>query len=151
MDKYKIVKRVYLDFLTSQDSVTLKCDTGILEYDGKHTAWHVDEDGKRHETINTGNLIELYIEDGLLVKLPEGTSTLEKVIELTEITQGLDRHKIQDTDRLKDDLGLDSLEVVEFGMECEKEWNIMIKDKEWEKFQVGSVKDIVEYIEKEKR
>lgn len=41
---------------------------------------------------------------------------------------GLDENEVIDEARLKDDLGLDSLDIVEFTMEIEREFNIMIED-----------------------
>lgn len=147
MDKYKIVKRVYLDFLTPQDQVTLKCDSGTVEYDGKHTIWYVDDNGKREETINMSGLIDVYVRDGLLVKLPEETSVFERVAKILNDTE-LPQWEIKDEHRLKDDLGLDSLNIIEFGFEVEAEFDIRIEDHVFDALQLGTVKDIVEYIKK---
>jgi hypothetical protein len=69
MKKYKIVKTVYLDFITSQDQVTLKYNVGVVEWDEKNTAWYVAPTGEKEETINTGNLIQKYIDDERLVEI----------------------------------------------------------------------------------
>lgn len=48
---------------------------------------------------------------------------------------------------LGDDLGADSLDVVELIMNIEKEYNIAIPDKEGEKFV--TIKDITDFLDRE--
>ena len=70
----------------------------------------------------------------------------EKLIQILELTQGLDGEKIEPSDKVKDDLGLDSLDIIEFGLEVEKEFNIQIEDHVFDALQIGTVKDMVGYI-----
>jgi hypothetical protein len=70
--KYKILKTVYLDFITLQDQITVKFDDGIVEYDNKNTLWYITPSGEKHETINTVSLIEKYINDGRLAEIVAG-------------------------------------------------------------------------------
>ncbi len=57
---------------------------------------------------------------------------------------GVDTASLVDTARFSDDLGLDSLDVLETFMAMEKEFNIKITDEDAEKLTtVGSV---IEYI-----
>lgn len=51
--------------------------------------------------------------------------------------------------RFTDDLGADSLDVVELVMALEEKFEIEIPDEEAEK--IVTVKDVVEYIEKHKK
>lgn len=71
MKKYKITKKIILDFLTPQDQVSRWCTEGFIEYNGTNTAWYINPSGEKEETINTGDLIELYIQRGNLIELKE--------------------------------------------------------------------------------
>lgn len=64
------------------------------------------------------------------------TSVLDMSIPMTAVTSDAS---------LKDDLGFDSLEIVEITMELEKEFHISIRDEDAEKWQ--TVKDVTAYIE----
>jgi acyl carrier protein len=67
------------------------------------------------------------------------TSTLEK------FDLGVAKN-INPDDNIEDDLGADSLDVVEIIMALEEYYNIAISDEDAEK--IKTVKDIVEYLEK---
>ena len=69
MKRYKIVKTVYLDFLTPQDQVTLAYDEGIVEWNEKNTAWYIAPTGEKQETINNSDIIQKYIDDGRLIEI----------------------------------------------------------------------------------
>ena len=71
MKKYKIVKKIILDFLTPQDQYSRWCTEGFVEYNGTNTVWYINPSGEKEETINTGDLIELYIQRGILVEVKE--------------------------------------------------------------------------------
>ena len=63
---------------------------------------------------------------------------------------GIDKMHITRESRLKDDLGADSLDSVEFIMECEKAFNFSIPDDEAEQIQtVGDAYDCLYYRMKE--
>lgn len=62
----------------------------------------------------------------------------------------IDRLDVEESDvrpeaSFKDDLGADSLDVVEFVMELEDEFDMEISDEEAEK--ISTVQDVVDYIE----
>jgi acyl carrier protein len=46
---------------------------------------------------------------------------------------GLDRSQLQDSAHLQDDLGVDSLDIIELQVELEKQFRIKIEDEEVEK------------------
>ena len=62
---------------------------------------------------------------------------------------GVDKDKITPDAKFADDLGADSLDMVELVMEFEKEFNISIPDEGAEK--IKTVGDAEQYIIKEKR
>ncbi len=72
-------------------------------------------------------------------------STLEKVKEIVHDKLGVEESKITEASSFVNDLGADSLDVVEFVMEVEKEFNITIPDEEATK--LTTVGDAVKYIE----
>lgn len=59
---------------------------------------------------------------------------------------GVDESKVTLEATFKDDLGADSLDVVELIMELEDEFDLEISDEDAEK--IGTVGDVVTYIEK---
>ncbi len=72
-------------------------------------------------------------------------STFEKVKKIVHDKLGVEESKITETSSFVNDLGADSLDVVEFVMEVEKEFNITIPDEEATK--LTTVGDAVKYIE----
>ena len=52
MKRYKIIKRITLDFLTPQDQVTcwIHENEGFVEWDEKNTVWWITESNERKET-----------------------------------------------------------------------------------------------------
>ena len=72
-------------------------------------------------------------------------STFEKVKKIVCEKLGVDESKVTETASFVNDLGADSLDVVEFVMEVEKEFNITIPDEEATK--LATVGDAVKYIE----
>ena len=72
-------------------------------------------------------------------------STFEKVKEIVCEKLGVDASKVTETASFVNDLGADSLDVVEFVMEVEKEFNITIPDEEATK--LSTVGDAVKYID----
>lgn len=78
-------------------------------------------------------------------------TTFEKVREIIQEQLSIFRHSDDDIkleSRLNDDLGADSLDLVEIVLAVEEEFNFCIPDEIAE--QLKTVKDIVDYIEKEK-
>ncbi|CAA9299459.1 MAG: Acyl carrier protein [uncultured Gemmatimonadaceae bacterium] len=68
----------------------------------------------------------------------------EKVKEIIVRELGVERDKLTDNASFIDDLGADSLDIVELVMEFEKEFNIDIPDEEAEKLR--TVGDAVGYL-----
>lgn len=72
------------------------------------------------------------------------SNTAEKIRLLIEDKLGIKADDIKDESAFKDDLGADSLDVVELMMEMETEFDIKIPDAEWEGItKVGEVIAIV--------
>lgn len=76
-------------------------------------------------------------------------TTFEKVKEIVIEKLNVSEDKVTETATFVNDLGADSLDVVEFVMEVEKEFNITIPDEEATK--LNTVGDAVKYIEANKK
>lgn len=72
-------------------------------------------------------------------------TTLEKVKKIVADKLGVADEKIVESAAFVNDLGADSLDVVEFVMEVEKQFNITIPDEEAAKLE--TVGDAVKYID----
>lgn len=70
---------------------------------------------------------------------------LEKVTEILVDQLDIDEDKVNTDASITDDLGADSLDVVDLIMSLEEEFNIEIPDDEVE--NIKTVGDIVKYIE----
>ena len=73
----------------------------------------------------------------------------EKVKDIIEKELGVEREKLTDEASFIEDLGADSLDIVELVMEFEKEFNIDIPDEDAEKLR--TVGDAIELPEREGR
>ena len=69
-----------------------------------------------------------------------------KVIEIIANQLSLREHDIKSDSRFDDDLGADSLDIVELVMEMEEEFDIEIPDEDVEKML--TVKDVTDYCSK---
>ena len=72
-------------------------------------------------------------------------TTFEKVKKIVSEKLGVPEAKVTEEASFVNDLGADSLDVVEFIMEVEKEFDITIPDEEAAK--LATVGDAVKYIE----
>ena len=81
--------------------------------------------------------------------LSEKENTFEKVKSIVVEQVGVDEKEVKMDAAYIDDLGADSLDIVELIMAFEEEFNIEIPDDVAEK--IKTVKDTVDYIEKEKK
>ena len=72
------------------------------------------------------------------------TSIEEKVKQIIVEQLGVDEAQVDDTASFVDDLGADSLDIVELVMAFEEGFDIDIPDEDAEK--IGTVKDAVAYI-----
>ena len=70
--------------------------------------------------------------------------TIEKVKELIAQSLGVSREEIRPDASFIDDLGADSLDIVELVMLIEKEFNIEIPDEDAEK--IATVQHAIDYI-----
>ncbi|MBR1420029.1 MAG: acyl carrier protein [Selenomonadaceae bacterium] len=73
------------------------------------------------------------------------TGTFEKVRDIVVEQLGVEADEVSEESTFIDDLGADSLDIVELIMAFEEAFNVEIPDEEAEK--IKSVKDVVEYIE----
>ena len=71
--------------------------------------------------------------------------TLQRVKKIIVERLGVDESEVTPEASFKDDLGADSLDVVELVMELEDEFDLEISDEEAEK--ISTVADVVNYIE----
>ena len=76
-------------------------------------------------------------------------TTFDKVKQISVEQLGVEENDVTMESTVIDDLGADSLDIVELIMAFEEEFNIEIPDEIAEKMK--AVKDAVEYIEKEKQ
>lgn len=70
----------------------------------------------------------------------------KKVIDIISENRDMDKTKITPESSLRDDLGMDSFEAMEFIFYLEETYNIKIPDIDLVKLRV--IKDIVDYLEK---
>ena len=75
-------------------------------------------------------------------------STFDKVKAIVVEQLGVDEAEVTIDSTFIDDLGADSLDIVELIMACEEEFNVEIPDDVAEK--IKTVKDTVEYIDSAK-
>lgn len=73
----------------------------------------------------------------------------EKVKQIIVEQLGVDEPQVDDTASFVDDLGADSLDIVELVMAFEEAFDLDIPDEDAEKIQ--TVKDAVDYIEAKKK
>lgn len=71
--------------------------------------------------------------------------TLDRIKSIVADRLGVEESEITKEATFKDDLGADSLDVVELVMELEDEFDLEISDEEAEK--ISTVADVVNYIE----
>jgi len=76
-------------------------------------------------------------------------TTFEKVKKIVAEKLGVPEAKVTEEAAFVNDLGADSLDVVEFVMEVEKEFDITIPDEEAAKLE--KVGDAVKYIDAQKK
>lgn len=75
--------------------------------------------------------------------------TKEKVTKIILEHLGLEAEKVQESSRFKEDLGADSLDIVELVMAFEEEFEIEIADEVTDK--MNTVGDVINYISEVKK
>ncbi|HBT79032.1 MAG: acyl carrier protein [Selenomonas sp.] len=75
--------------------------------------------------------------------------TLDKVKDIVTEQLGVERDEVTIESSFIDDLGADSLDIVELIMAFEEEFNIEIPDEAAEK--IKTVQDVVNYIDEQKK
>ncbi len=70
----------------------------------------------------------------------------KKIKQIIAEQLGLGEEEIQDSASLLDDLGADSLDIVELVMAMEEEFEMEIPDEDAEK--IVTVKDVIDYVNK---
>lgn len=75
------------------------------------------------------------------------SSIEERVIEIVSENLGISKESVNRQTRFVEDIGADSLDIVELVMELEEEFEITIPDEQAEK--IKTVGEAIEYIEKE--
>ena len=75
----------------------------------------------------------------------DGAAMKDKIIEIISNQLGIDQGDVTPEASVVDDLGADSLDVVELVMALEEEFNLEIPDEEAEK--IKSVNDIFSHME----
>ncbi|UOE92873.1 MULTISPECIES: acyl carrier protein [Bacillaceae] len=71
--------------------------------------------------------------------------TLARITKIIVDRLGVEEAEVKPEASFKDDLGADSLDVVELVMELEDEFDLEISDEDAEK--ISTVQDVVSYIE----
>ncbi|GED13204.1 MULTISPECIES: acyl carrier protein [Aneurinibacillus] len=74
--------------------------------------------------------------------------TFDRVKKIIVDRLGVDESEIKEEASFKDDLGADSLDVVELVMELEDEFDLEISDEDAEK--ITTVGDVIKYIQAHK-
>ena len=70
----------------------------------------------------------------------------EKIKSIIAFLLDIEESKIKLSDNLIDTLGFDSMDIIEFVMRLEEEFNIEILDLDF--YRIITVKDVINYIEK---
>lgn len=76
------------------------------------------------------------------------SSIEERVVEIVSENLGVSKESVARQTRFIEDIGADSLDIVELVMELEEEFEITIPDEQAEK--IKTVGEAIDYIEREK-
>ena len=151
---------VLLMFHTAASSVTLIEESvkkmSSLHFRGADTmkSWGGSENTARFSKENTLQIGELTWELPIWENMYSGPGTdgkfgpdlfKDKVIEIVCDQLTLDRSQVTPESSFLEDLGADSLDIVQLIMALEEEYHLEISDEEAEK--IRTIQDIVDYIE----
>lgn len=81
--------------------------------------------------------------------MASSTAVADKVKQIIVEQLGVDESQVDNTASFVDDLGADSLDIVELVMAFEEAFDIDIPDEDAEK--IATVKDAIDYIENKKK
>ncbi|MBU9720381.1 MULTISPECIES: acyl carrier protein [Bacillaceae] len=73
-------------------------------------------------------------------------AVIDRIAKIVSDRLGVDESEVKPEATFKDDLGADSLDVVELVMELEDEFDLEISDEDAEK--ISTVGDVIQYIER---
>ncbi len=73
--------------------------------------------------------------------------SMDRIKKMIVKQSGIDESKITENSSFLDDLGLDSLDIIELIMAFEEEFDLEIPDEEAEKMK--TVGDVIKYLKKE--
>jgi acyl carrier protein len=90
---------------------------------------------------------ELSWEDRVVEEQRNSKKTEERVIEIVCENLGVNKEQVTRNTSFIEDVGADSLDIVELVMELEEEFEITIPDEQAEK--IKTVGEAIDYIEKE--
>ncbi|ADU30791.1 acyl carrier protein [Evansella cellulosilytica] len=74
-------------------------------------------------------------------------AVIDRIAKIVSDRLGVDESEIKPEATFKEDLGADSLDVVELVMELEDEFDLEISDEDAEK--ISTVGDVIDYIERQ--
>jgi len=79
-------------------------------------------------------------------KVANRSEILSKVKKIVSDKLGVEESKVTESAKLIDDLGADSLDLVDLVMDLESEFGVKVDDADLER--ISTIKDVVDYIEK---
>ena len=127
LNKAQILSFITMDFLRAKQNIIITGKTGT---------------GKSYLAQSLGNRA---IIDGFTVYYIRTATLLEDIKEVVVEQLSVNADEVKEDAKFVEDLGADSLDVVELVMALEEKFDIEIPDDEAEKIQ--TVKDVVDYIE----
>jgi acyl carrier protein len=110
---------------------------------GASSLWYITPGGGDvHEADRRRGGLDPLWEDSIVP-----SSVEERVIEIVSENLGVNKEQVTRSTSFMEDLGADSLDIVELVMELEEEFEITIPDDQAEK--IKTVGEAIDYIEKE--
>ncbi len=94
---------------------------------------------------DTSSIMSISTNKNPLKEVKIMADTLDRIKNIVADRLGVEESEVTKEATFKDDLGADSLDVVELVMELEDEFDLEISDEEAEK--ISTVADVVNYIE----
>ena len=95
-------------------------------------------------TINTTYIIIIASQTHIIFRKENDNIMIDKIIQILADAVSLDESEITPDMSISEDLGIDSLDLVDIAMALEDEFDIMVSDDELASLK--TVRDIVSYI-----